>query len=95
MANIKYFADVNGQTIELSRVWHDGSLQTKPENFWGFSPAMTSHRATRRVEYKPYASKHECDARCINATGRIMKCECACGGKNHGKGAFNCTSEAA
>ena len=50
---------------------------------------------TRTVEYKRFPSKHECDARCINATGRVMKCECACGGKNHGRGAFNCTAEAA
>jgi hypothetical protein len=37
------------------------------------------------------AEKHKCDDRCINATGRVMKCECSCGGKNHGKGAFNCS----
>jgi hypothetical protein len=28
---------------------------------------------------------HECDSRCLHATGRVMNCECACGGKNHGK----------
>lgn len=42
----------------------------------------------RKVEYKSNPSRHECDSRCMNATGRIMKCECACGGKNHGKGSF-------
>lgn len=91
---IKYFAEINGHPVELSRVWHDGSLQTNPSNFFGFAPDMTSHRAVRRIEYKAFASKHQCDDRCINATGRVMKCECACGGKNHGRGAFNC-SEAA
>jgi hypothetical protein len=40
----------------------------------------------RNVEYKSNPSRHECDSRCMNATGRIMKCECACGGKNHGRG---------
>lgn len=44
----------------------------------------------RVVNYKSFASKHECDARCINASGRTMNCECACGGKNHGKGKFKC-----
>lgn len=27
---------------------------------------------------------HECDARCVHATGHV--CECSCGGKNHGAG---------
>lgn len=46
--------------------------------------------ANRIVNLKSNPSRHECDARCINATGKIMKCECSCGGKNHGKGAFKC-----
>lgn len=39
-----------------------------------------------------YLKRHDCDARCMNATGRTMNCECACGGRNHGKGrvTFNC-----
>lgn len=44
----------------------------------------------RIVNYKSNPSKHECDARCMNASGRTMNCECSCGGKNHGKGAFVC-----
>lgn len=51
-------------------------------------------RADRVIEYKSTPSRHECDARCLNATGRIMKCECACGGKNHGRGSFACEAEA-
>lgn len=46
--------------------------------------------ANRIVRYKSNPSKHECDARCMNASGRTMNCECSCGGKNHGKGAFKC-----
>ncbi len=49
----------------------------------------------RSIEYKRNPSKHACDARCLNATGRVMKCECSCGGKNHGKGAFSCVPVAA
>lgn len=48
----------------------------------------------RQIEYKSNPSRHECDARCINATGRVMRCECSCGGKNHGKGAFQCVVQA-
>ncbi|HDR8993951.1 TPA: hypothetical protein QDA93_006684 [Burkholderia vietnamiensis] len=40
----------------------------------------------RVIEYKSNPSRHECDARCLNATGRIMRCECSCGGENHGRG---------
>lgn len=88
MANIKYFADTNSQVLEFSKVDHrkDGS--------YGYDVDTKSWvKTNRKVEYKKFASKHECDARCINATGLIMKCECSCGGKNHGRGAFNCTSE--
>jgi hypothetical protein len=44
----------------------------------------------RVVTYKSNPSKHECDARCMNASGRTMNCECACGGRNHGRAAFAC-----
>lgn len=44
---------------------------------------------TRVIQYKSNPSKHICDARCMNATGKTMQCECSCGGKNHGKG-FSC-----
>lgn len=39
---------------------------------------------TRSIRYSLTPSKHRCDARCINAKGH--NCECACGGKHHGKG---------
>lgn len=42
--------------------------------------------ANRIVRLKQNPSRHECDARCMNASGRTMNCECSCGGKNHGKG---------
>jgi hypothetical protein len=42
----------------------------------------------REIEYKSHPSRHDCDARCMNAQGKIMRCECSCGGKNHGLGRF-------
>jgi hypothetical protein len=90
MANIKYFADTAAGTLSFGRVDYRGK-----EGKFGYDAASKSWiKVTRSVEYKSSPSRHECDARCINATGLIMKCECKCGGKNHGKGAFNC-SEAA
>lgn len=50
----------------------------------------TYFAVTRKIEMKSMPSKHICDSRCVNATGRIMKCECSCGGKNHGKGVMLC-----
>jgi hypothetical protein len=90
MAKFRYFADLNGETIELTNVYHDGHVKTTAEHFIGRAPDGSKVQATRVIQYKAFPSKHECDARCINATGRIMKCECSCGGKNHGRGAFNC-----
>lgn len=96
MANIKYF---NGE-IELKGVHQVGrKLFGTPADF---TPVWTGNSwdrglvsVERTVEYKANPSKHECDARCMNATGRVMKCECSCGGRNHGRGAFNCTEVAA
>ena len=88
MANIKHFADVAGQVLEFSKVDY------RKDGAYGYDVVGKSWvKTTRKVEYKSFASKHECDARCINATGLIMKCECSCGGKNHGRGSFNCTAQ--
>jgi hypothetical protein len=96
MANLKYFATCQGQPVQLSKVWHSGAVSTKAREFSGICEACSQrHQAEREIEYRAFASKHTCDDRCINATGRVMKCECSCGGKNHGKGAFSCVPVAA
>lgn len=62
----------------------------------GYGPDRNTMFAVERtVNFKSNPSRHECDARCFNATGRTMNCECSCGGKNHGRGAFNCEAVAA
>lgn len=99
MAKTLYF---NG-TIELepSSIRHDGrKFVGNPVGYVstfeaGKGWSRADLHADRIVNYKSNPSRHECDARCMNASGRTMNCECACGGKNHGKGRFNCTSEAA
>lgn len=93
MAN-RYFADIqNGETVEFSRV-DNRNQSPKNTDTWGFSGGRWI-KVTRVVTYKSNPLRHECDARCMNASGRTMQCECACGGKNHGRGAFSCTAEAA
>lgn len=59
-----------------------------PGQGWNHGPVMP---VQREIIFKSNPSKHDCDARCFNATGRTMQCECSCGGKNHGRGAFNCS----
>lgn len=93
VANIKYFTTCGADQVELTNIWHSGAVSTKAKEFSGKCQTCGErHQAQRAIEYKKFASKHECDARCINATGRVMRCECSCGGKNHGKGAFNCVA---
>lgn len=88
MAHIKFFADTVAGVIEFARV--DNRNQSKKnDNCWGYANGEWI-KVTRAVIYKSSPSRHECDARCFNATGRTMQCECSCGGRNHGKGAFNC-----
>ncbi|MBN6738934.1 hypothetical protein LGM85_30435 [Burkholderia multivorans] len=43
----------------------------------------------RVIEFKSNPSRHACDSRCLNAQGKVMRCECACGGQNHGRGVFS------
>ena len=83
MANIRHFGTIGGETVLFDRVDH------RPSGKFGWHPETKAWiKVERSIEYKAFASKHECDERCMNATGRIMKCECRCGGKNHGKGNF-------
>lgn len=96
MANIKYFADVDGETFEFANVDHRGGKSSDPRSgTWGWSKERNQWmKVTRKVGYKAFPSKHECDDRCMFANGRTMNCECRCGGKNHGKGvatAFKCS----
>lgn len=87
MANIKYFngeselqsvREIKGKLFGYVSV--DDLFFVAGEGWKGFTAVE------RKVEYKSNPSRHECDSRCMNATGLVMKCECACGGKNHGRG---------
>jgi len=41
----------------------------------------------RKITYKSFPSRHECNARCMNGR-HDGACECQCGGRNHGLGAI-------
>lgn len=91
MSKFKYFAEVNGQTIEFARVDYRPIDPKKPYGpnaiaSFGYVKGTGWVKVDRKVEYKSNPSRHICDARCMNATGKNMICECSCGGKNHGKG---------
>lgn len=82
--------------LEAKSVHHDGRrlvgspVGYQPIYVQGEGWKQDYQPATRVVNYKSNPSRHECDARCMNASGKTMNCECACGGKNHGKGRFLC-----
>lgn len=41
----------------------------------------------RKIAYKRFASRHECNSKCMN--GHVNgTCECSCGGRNHGLGSI-------
>lgn len=84
MADFRYFADLNGQAVQLQSVYHDGSIYTSAKHFLGRTSDGALLAATRKIEFKRNPSKHKCGPRCLNATGHL--CECECGGKNHGAG---------
>lgn len=91
MANFKYFYDIDGEVIELTRIRYEGGSGKKASSWSGVTPDGERVRATRQVE--TWLSRRKCDARCMNASGRVMKCECSCGGKNHGRGRFRCSAQ--
>jgi hypothetical protein len=107
MANMKSFSDHNGRTVELKSIFSirnaefaarfPGVKGRRCDSFsmWvGLAEGAARTDAlpvTRTVEFKAFPSRHECDSRCLNATGKIMRCECSCGGKNHGKGTLQCS----
>ena len=78
---------MRGQPVRLANPYHDGAMSTAVAHFRGRCEAGHDHQAARRVEYKAQPSRHACDARCVHATGRVMRCECSCGGLFHGRGA--------
>jgi hypothetical protein len=109
MANIKYFSDIDGQTVELQgRGVHGMSNTEFAAKFPGvkglrydgfmmlvayplFAPGEPLP-VTRRIEYKEFPSRHECNAKCLNGKHNGT-CECKCGGRNHGAGLFTSLSK--
>lgn len=85
MANIRRFTTCpkTGNTVQLSNVYFAGTISAKPKDFIGTCPDCGErHPAERCIERKSNPSNHKCDNRCLVAKGH--KCECSCGGKNHG-----------
>ena len=83
MAKHAYFIDnLNGHTIEFRDTFVNGKLQgargvryDARGRAQGYVDGHGWLPITRVIEMKANPSKHECDDRCMNATGRVMKCE--------------------
>lgn len=99
MAQMRYFGEQNGETVQFSWISHipnrefdalfPGIKGRRADSFskWvGYLDDSSKHPLPllRSIEYKRDPSLHKCDARCQHAKGR--QCECSCGGKNHGAG---------
>jgi hypothetical protein len=96
-ANIKYFSDWNGATIEVTGTYSMKNSEfallfpgVKGLRFDSFSKrvaraGLTVVPLTRVIEYKKNPSLHQCNDRCLGAKPNGC-CECRCGGANHGKG---------
>lgn len=52
----------------------------------GHDSGGQEHEVARSVAYDLDGSRHKCNSSCQHARGR--RCECACGGLNHGRAAF-------
>lgn len=109
MANIKYFSDIGGDACELKAPYgmdnkefaakfpgvrgfrYDGFTMWVGYPLQGTGGAMP---VTRKIEFKSFPSRHECNAKCLNGKHNGT-CECKCGGKNHGRGMFTAMLEAA
>jgi hypothetical protein len=83
MTKITNYSDFNGQTVELNCVFgmdnakfataFPGITGRRYDSFSRMVGCAVGSRVelpvTRSVEYKAFASKHVCDARCLNASG--------------------------
>lgn len=103
MANFKYFADIDGETIELKNPYgmpnaefaakFPGVKGMRDDGFCkrvGYPLSGTGGPLpiTRAIEYKANPSKHICNAKCLGGKATGV-CECQCGGRNHGAGMFS------
>lgn len=89
MARYRFFHDTEaGETMELlaGTIQLDGVSAAKVSNYSGQCEDGVRRQATRMIEMKRNPSRHECGPQCRQASGKVMRCECSCGGKNHGKG---------
>lgn len=109
MANIKNFSDINGEAIELKAAYGMDNKEfaarfpsVKGLRYDGYTMWVGYPKdgdrvllpVTRKIEYKAFPSRHECNAKCLNGKHNGI-CECKCGGKNHGAGMFTRMLEAA
>jgi hypothetical protein len=80
MAPKAQFIELNGVTSKVN--WIDAYTRLV-----GTTADGRKLPVERAIQYKRFASLHDCDARCMGGKPNGT-CECSCGGKNHGRGFF-------
>lgn len=76
------FPGVKGMRFDSFQMWVGLPVGEK------YVSTLANHvPVERRISYKKFASKHECNAKCLSGR-HDGACECKCGGRNHGLGAL-------
>jgi hypothetical protein len=76
------FPGVKGKRYDSFSMWVGLPVDAKwDSSYSNFLPVQ------RTIFYKKFASKHECNGKCLNGK-HDGACECKCGGKNHGLGSL-------
>lgn len=96
MADFRYFADIDGEAVALRNIRPldnaefaglfpgiKGRRSDSFSRFVGYAVGGRMLPVMRSIERRANPSNHKCDARCESA--RSFKCECSCGGHNHGR----------
>ena len=94
MAAFKYFCDLDGKTTELKHPFGMDNKKFSAEfpgvkgfrydgfTMWAGYPTQGAGGplpVTRKIEYKSFPSRHECNAKCMGGKANGT-CECQCGG---------------
>lgn len=100
MANIRYFSDTKDSPVLLLAVFPMKNAEfastfgaIRARKFDSFAKLVGRAKdgrilpVTRVIEFKANPSLHICNAKCMNGNCN-GRCECRCGGANHGRGAF-------
>lgn len=85
VARFAYNTESDGKAAAAALAARGGHPSFAPRCLPGIDSLLCCGRAPKAITVRgTFRPEHKCDARCLSSVGG--KCECACGGKNHGMG---------